>query len=192
MFLVSFGLYRADAPQRTLIDSTGRHAAAVSSRAPQVRTNDNADMRSLIENLKLHAPEMLQPEREYPEHTIVLMTLWPNLIIQQQSNTLAMRQLVTRGPEAFELSWTFFGYESDDDAMTQRRIRQANLMGPSGYVSADDSEMMFFAHRGIRQSAEADGVVEMGGRDWVEDEPHSATESMIRAFYHHYRRVMEL
>src|SRR5438105_5492130 len=192
VFLVSFGLYRADAPQRTLIDSTGRHAAAVSSRAPQVRTDDNADMRSLIENLKLHAPEMLQPEREYPEHTIVLMTLWPNLIIQQQSNTLAMRQLVTRGPEAFELSWTFFGYESDDDAMTQRRIRQANLMGPSGYVSADDSEMMFFAHRGIRQSAEADGVVEMGGRDWVEDAPHSATESMIRAFYHQYRRVMEL
>src|SRR5438093_13270624 len=60
VFLVSFGLYRADAPQRTVIDATGRHAAAVSSRAPQVKTEDNADMRSLIENLKLHAPAMLQ------------------------------------------------------------------------------------------------------------------------------------
>jgi salicylate 5-hydroxylase large subunit len=192
VFLVSFGLYRADAPQRTLIDPTGRHAAAISSRGEQKRTEDNAEMRSLIENLRLHDPSMLQPEREFAEHTIVLMTLWPNLIIQQQSNTLAMRQLVTRGPEAFELSWTFFGYETDDAAMTQRRIRQANLMGAAGYVSADDSEMMFFAQRGIRQSPEVDGVVEMGGRDWLEDEPHSATESMIRAFYDQYRKVMEL
>ena len=193
VFLVSFGLYRADAPQRTLIDPSGRHAAAVSSRAQhQVRTEDNADMRSLIENLKLHAPAMLQPEREYPEYTIVLMTLWPNLIIQQQSNTLAMRQLVTRGPEAYELAWTFFGYETDDEAMTRRRIRQANLMGASGYVSADDSEMMAFAHKGARQNPAAAGVLEMGGREWIEDEDHSVTESMIRAFYDHYRRLMDL
>jgi salicylate 5-hydroxylase large subunit len=192
VFLVSFGLYRADAPQRTLIDSSGRHAANVSSRAPQVKTQDNADMRSLIENLQLHAPGMLQPEREYPEYTIVLMTLWPNLIIQQQSNTLAMRQLITRGPEAYELAWTFFGYETDDEAMTQRRIRQANLMGASGYVSADDSEVLYLAQKGIRQSPRAAGVVEMGGRDWQQDEPHSVTESMIRAFYDQYRKVMDL
>jgi salicylate 5-hydroxylase large subunit len=192
VFLVSFGLYRADAPQRTLIDRSGRHAAAVSSRAPQKKSEDTADMRSLIENLKLHSQTMLQPEREYPEYTIVLMTLWPNLIIQQQSNTLAMRQLVTRGPEAYELAWTFFGYESDDEAMTQRRIRQANLMGAAGYVSADDSEMMFSVQRGVRQSPNSAGVLEMGGRDWVEDEDHSATESMIRAFYDQYRKVMEL
>jgi hypothetical protein len=33
--------------------------------------------------------------------------------------------------------------------------------------------------------------MEMGGRDW-KDEPHMVTESVIRAFYHYYRRVMEL
>jgi salicylate 5-hydroxylase large subunit len=135
---------------------------------------------------------MLQPEREYPEYTIVLMTLWPNLIVQQQSNTLAMRQLVTRGPEAYELAWTFFGYENDDEEMTRRRIRQANLMGAAGYVSADDSEMMFSVQKGVRQSPHAAGVVEMGGRDWLQDEDHSVTESMIRAFYDQYRRVMDL
>ena len=30
----------------------------------------------------------------FREYTVVMMTLWPNLIIQQQSNTLAMRQIV--------------------------------------------------------------------------------------------------
>jgi len=39
---------------------------------------------------------MLDPVREFPEYTVVMTTLWPNLIIQQQSNTLATRQLITR------------------------------------------------------------------------------------------------
>ncbi len=71
--------------------------------------------------------------REFPgDATVVMQTIWPNLIVQQQSNTLAMRQLVPRGPSEFELHWTFFGYADDDEAMTARRLRQANLMGPAG------------------------------------------------------------
>ena len=57
--------------------------------------------------------------REFPgDATVVMQTLWPNLIVQQQSNTLAMRQIVPRGPDAFDLHWTFFGYADDDEAMT--------------------------------------------------------------------------
>jgi len=192
VFLLSFGLYRVDSPNRVLIDPTGRNAVAMSWRAEQKHTEDTVEMRSLIENLKLHDPKMLMPEREFAQYTIVLMTLWPNLIIQQQSNTLAMRQLVTRGPGHFELAWTFFGYENDDAAMLERRVRQANLMGPAGFVSVDDSEVMDFAQRGIAQSPEAFGVMEMDGRDWAVEEHHAISESMIRAFYSQYRKVMEL
>ena len=77
-----------------------------------------------------------------------MQTIWPNLIVQQQSNTLAMRQLVPRGVGEFELHWTYFGYETDDEAMTTRRLRQANLMGPAGLVSIDDSEVMRLAQLG--------------------------------------------
>jgi salicylate 5-hydroxylase large subunit len=118
-----------------------------------------------------------------------MTTLWPNLIIQQQSNTLAMRQLITRGPNAFELAWTFFGYAGDDDEMTQRRLRQANLMGPAGFVSIDDSEVMKFSQDGVAAYPRSAGVMEMGGREW-RDEPHMVTESVIRAFYDYYRKVM--
>ena len=46
--------------------------------------------------------------REFPgAATVVMQTLWPNLIVQQQSNTLAMRQLVPRGPQHFDLMCTF-------------------------------------------------------------------------------------
>ena len=109
---------------------------------------------------------MLQPVREFPEYTVVMMTLWPNLIIQQQSNTLAMRQLVTKGPESFELAWTFFGYQGEPGDLRQRRIRQANLMGPGGFVSLDDSEVIKFSQDGLQRYPEEHGVMEMGGRDW--------------------------
>jgi len=192
VFLLSFGLNRADQPSRTVIDPTGRHAVGMSWRGEQKRTEDNADMRSLIEDLRLNDPSMLEPVREYEKYTIALMTVWPNLIIQQQSNTLAMRQLVTRGPDAFELDWTFFGYASDDAAMTQRRLRQANLMGPAGFVSIDDSEVMAFAQRGIAAAPEKAAVIELDGKGWNEEEHHMVTESMIRAFYDGYRKLMGL
>ncbi len=192
VFLLSFGLNRVDQPNRLVIDSTGRHAASMTWRGEQKRTEDNADMRSLIEDLRLNDPSMLDPVREYAQYTICLMTVWPNLIIQQQSNTLAMRQLVTRGPQAFELAWTFFGYADDDADMTARRLRQANLMGPSGYVSIDDSEVMAIAQQGVRAAPEAAGVIELDGYGWREEEAHGVTESEIRAFYDYYRKVMEL
>ena len=73
--------------------------------------------------------------------------------------------------------------------MTQRRLRQANLMGPSGYVSIDDSEVMALAQRGVRSDPAAAGLLEMGGRG-TEDTDHMVTEAAIRAFYAHYRKVM--
>lgn len=192
VFLVTFELFRADNPSKVQMDKTGRHGALISWKGEQLRTEDNADMKSLLENFALQDPSMLQPVREFPEYTVVMTTLWPNLIIQQQSNTLAVRQLITKGPEAFELAWTFFGYKGEPGDMRQRRIRQANLMGPAGFVSADDSEVLKLAQDGTRQFPQGKGVMEMGGRDWQESEEHMVTEGAIRSFYDYYRRVMEL
>jgi salicylate 5-hydroxylase large subunit len=128
--------------------------------------------------------------KEFERYTIVLMTIWPNLVMQQQSNTLAMRQVIPKGPGAFELAWTFFGYASDDAAMTQRRLRQANLMGPAGFVSIDDSEVMAFVQQGAGQTPDAAGVIEMDGSGWNAETLHAVTEGEIRAMYAHYRKVM--
>jgi len=191
VFLVSFGLFRADSPSKVQMDPTGRHGALISWRGAERKTAEHADMKSFHDDFRLHDARMLEPVREFPEYTVVMTTLWPNLIIQQQSNTLAMRQLVTRGPTEFELAWTFFGYATDDEEMRRRRLRQANLMGPAGFVSADDSEVMKLAQDGVQAYPEAHGVMEMGGRDW-QDEPHMVTEAAIRSFYDYYRKVMDL
>ena len=192
VFLVSFGLFRADNPSATQMDPLGRHSVLVSSRGEQEATASTAEMRSFHRDLRLEDPRLLEPVREFPgAPTVVMQTIWPSLIVQQQSNTLAMRQIVPRGPRLFELHWTFFGYADDDDAMTERRLRQANLMGPAGLVSIDDSEVIRIAQRGIEGAAAGATELALGG-DGVEDTDHMATEAAIRAFYAHYRRVMEL
>jgi salicylate 5-hydroxylase large subunit len=143
VFLVTFGLFRADQPSAIKMDATGRHGALISRKGEQRSSVDTTEIQNLKEHLRLHDARLLDPVREYPGgETVVMQTVWPNLIVQQQSNTLAMRQIIPRGPQAFELAWTFFGYADDTPEMRLRRLRQANLMGPAGLVSVDDSEVM--------------------------------------------------
>ncbi len=79
----------------------------------------------------------IKPEAWWNGPTVVMLTLFPNLIVQQQSNSMSTRQIMPRGTGAFDFVWTHFGFEEDDPDMALRRLRQANMFGPAGYVSAD-------------------------------------------------------
>jgi salicylate 5-hydroxylase large subunit len=181
VFLVTFGLFRADNPSATKMDKTGRHSVLVSQRG-----------KTLPDGLTLNDASLLTPVKEFAgDATVVMQTLWPNLIVQQQSNTLAMRQMVPRGPTAHDLHWTFFGYADDTEEMTTIRLRQANLMGPAGFVSIDDGEVMRLSQDGVTVDGSRSARAEMGGRG-TEDVDHMLTEGAIRAFYEHYREVLGL
>ena len=92
VFLVSFGLFRADQPSAVHMDETGRHAVLVSRRGEQRHSDATRDIENLRTDFHLRDPRLLDPVREFPgDATVVMQTLWPNLIVQQQSNTLAMR-----------------------------------------------------------------------------------------------------
>ena len=75
--------------------------------------------------------------------------------------------------------------------MTRRRTMQANLVGPSGLVSIDDSEVIGMTQKGVHSAPERSGVIEMGGigTDSVE---YTATEAPLRALQKFYRSVMDL
>jgi len=192
VFLVTFGLFRLDQRSSVEMDETGRHAVLVSRRGEQEANDATAQMRAFKRDFALRDKRLLDPVREFPgDATVVMQTLWPNLIVQQQSNTLAMRQIVPLSPRSFDLAWTFFGYADDTAEMRQRRLRQANLMGPAGLVSLDDSEAMLLSQAGIDQNSDEACLMQMGGRE-VTNEPHMVTETAIRGFYQHYRSVMEL
>lgn len=191
-FLISFGLFRASEPSLVRMDPLGRHSALVSQRGEQKDIAGGEEMKHNDPRMKLAGPEMLQPVREFagPE-TVVIQTIWPAVVIQQQSNTLAVRHIIPRGPGSYELSWTFFGYAGDDAAMTDRRLMQANLMGPAGFVSVDDSEVVAFAQDGLAPYPGSVGVVEMDGRA-VKEADTLVAEGAVRGFYAHYRGLMGL
>ena len=85
-----------------------------------------------------------------------------------------------------------FGYADDDEEMVTRRLRQANLMGPAGLVSVDDSEVLALAQAGCTGGGgDGSSFVEMGGRG-TEGVPHMVTEVALRAFYRCYREAMGL
>jgi salicylate 5-hydroxylase large subunit len=192
VFLISFGLFRADQESSMEMDETGRHAVLVSRRAESSDATATGQMRSFRERFALQDPRLIDPVREFSgSATVVLQTLWPNLIIQQQSNALAMRQIVPLDPQNFDLVWTVFAYADDPPELRERRMRQANLFGPAGLVSIDDSEAMLLSQAGIAGNDERDCVVELGGRE-VADAPTMVTETLIRGMYRHYRAVMGL
>jgi salicylate 5-hydroxylase large subunit len=192
VFLVTFGLFRLDQQSAIEMDATGRHGVLVSRKGEQQESDATRQMRAFRPDFALRDPRLLEPVREFPgDATVVMQTVWPNLIVQQQSNTLATRQIVPIDAGHFDLAWTFFGYADDTPEMRQRRLRQANLMGPAGLVSLDDSEAMLLSQAGIEADVTAECMAEMGGRS-VQDEPHMVTETAIRGFYQYYRRVMGL
>ncbi|MBP0590409.1 Rieske 2Fe-2S domain-containing protein [Paraburkholderia sp. LEh10] len=191
VFFISSGLIRADQPGRAIMDDTGRHSVHCSDK-PSVDTagEETRKMATYRADLKLNDQKLFEKVPEFPgTEAAVIMTIWPNLILQQNMSCLATRQIVPAAPGEFELVWTHFGYASDDDETTERRLRQAALFGPAGLVSVDDGEIIEFAQNGMKSHPKHSTLIEMGGRD-VEDADHMITEVAIRKFYQYYRDVM--
>ena len=192
-WFVTFGLWRADQRSQMIIDDRGRHAAMVSRRNEGGKGEATAGVTSFKEDMKLHDDRVLDIVIEpwWLGPTVTMLTIFPTLIIQQQINSLSTRHIVPRGPNAFDFVWTHFGFADDDEAMTRRRLRQANLFGPAGYVSADDGEVIELSQRGYNQHADSDTVCELDG---IETGPadHNVTETLIRSMYKYYREVMEI
>jgi salicylate 5-hydroxylase large subunit len=119
-----------------------------------------------------------------------MITLFPSLIIQQQVNSLSTRHIVPRGAGEFDFVWTHFGFADDTPEMTKRRLRQSNLFGPAGFVSADDGEVIALSQDGFRQWGEGGSTLcELDGTGTGGAE-HMVTETLIRSMYAYWRKVM--
>jgi salicylate 5-hydroxylase large subunit len=192
VFFVTFGLFRADQKAAIEMDETGRHCV-MSSRKGEKEVNEATQgLNQFRESFTLQDDRILDIVHEWKtEQTVAMQTIFPSLIIQQQINSLSTRLIQPRGPASFDFIWTHFTYADDSEEMVRRRLRQANLFGPAGFVSADDGEVVEFSQDGLGRFPDDDCVVEMGGRG-TENTDHMVTETAIRAMYRYYREVMEL
>jgi salicylate 5-hydroxylase large subunit len=193
-WFVTFGLWRADQQSEMIVDARGRHAAMVSRKNDGGRSDAvTSGVTSFKENMVLHDDRVLDVVVEpwWNGPTVTMLTLFPSLIVQQQVNSLSTRHIQPSGTDSFDFVWTHFGFAQDDAEMTRRRLRQANLFGPAGYVSADDGEVIEFSQRGYAQHGGLATVCELGGRGRG-GAGHNVTEVLIRSMYGYYRDVMEL
>jgi anthranilate 1,2-dioxygenase large subunit/terephthalate 1,2-dioxygenase oxygenase component alpha subunit len=153
---------------------------------------ERAGMRSVSGGYRLEAPQMLESVDEHGDGiTLQILTVFPGFVLQQIMNCLAVRQVLPKGVGRTELVWTAFGYASDDETMTERRMKQANLVGPSGYISLEDGAATDFVQRGVQGAAAHSSVVEMGGRGVASNESR-VTETSVRGLWQQYRKHLEL
>ena len=191
-WFVTFGLWRADNKSQLRMDAQHRHAAMISTRGSGGQAGTVTNVASFKAGMQLHDPSFLDivPEPWWSGPTAVMTTIFPSVILQQQVNSVSTRHVQPNGHGSFDVVWTHFGFDDDDEAMTQRRLRQANLFGPAGFVSADDGEVIEFSQQAFESKPFHRTLAELGGHG-VEDTEHMVTETLIRGMYRYWRQVME-
>jgi len=191
-WFVTFGLWRADNKSELKMDDQYRHAAMISTRGNAGQAGQVTQVSSFKESMQLNDPSFLDivPEPWWGGPTAVMTTIFPSVILQQQVNSVSTRHIQPNGTGSFDFVWTHFGFEDDDEEMTQRRLRQANLFGPAGFVSADDGEVIEFSQQAFESKPFHRTLAELGGRE-VGNTDHMVTETLIRGMYEYWRKVME-
>jgi anthranilate 1,2-dioxygenase large subunit len=194
LFHTTFGIYRSSQGGGCMMDDTRRHSmlrAFKRTETAEVAAYQGANLRTYQKGYTLADPSLLASRKEFDvELTNSIHAIFPSLVIQQIFNTLATRHILPKSPDAFELLFTFFCYADDDEDMLQKRIKQANLVGPAGYISMEDGYAAEIVQQAIARDQDACSLLELGGVD-AEDAEDLVNEAAIRGFWSYYRQIMD-
>lgn len=193
LFHTTFGIYRSSQGGGLFMDDTRRHCmgrAYKRTEAAELAVYQDTSLRTYQKGYTLADPSLLQSHKEFDvELTNSIHSIFPCLVVQQILNTLATRHILPKGPDSFELLFTFFGYADDDEEMLNRRIKQANLVGPAGYISMEDGYAAELEQQAIVHAPDAYSFLELGGIDTADAE-NLVSEGAMRGFWQFYRDIM--
>lgn len=194
-FLTRFSLVRADLPQsrRVLKDA---HSVGYNYTRPIVDADKAkaavAEIKTFKSGYSLNDQDTVSTTTfDYEDGMNIGMQLFPSAMYQPHLNVPSYRQIVPKSVGSHEVHWIFFGFEDDDEAMTLRRLKQANMVGPAGFVTAEDGEVIVKMQPTLDSAPDTIQVLEMGGPG-IESSGGLIGENPIRAFYDYYRRMMDL
>lgn len=200
LFHATFGMYRSTQVGGVDLDKTGMHSAIHA----RIGTDDRqglteafsetrfSDLAKDEKKTKLRDPSVLAGRKEFEDGiSTLILQLFPSVVIQQITNTLATRKIIPRAVDEFELLWTYFGYEDDDAEMQQMRLKQANLIGPAGYISMEDGEATRMVQENASHALEEQAVLQMDGEGDIASVEHLVTETSIRGMWQHYCHLMD-
>jgi anthranilate 1,2-dioxygenase large subunit len=191
-FYPTFKLNKLNMDGGLVLDPIGRHAITYSKSATDTAgAYEGGDLRSMIADFGLADPSVISWKWERDDGiSLAVQSIFPNFVIHQIYNSLAVRQIIPLAPGKTELHWTLFGYAGDDDELRAIRRLQANLVGSAGYISMEDGAVVGFIQRGINGDDTAESVIELGGYDVATSEGVRATETSVRGFWNGYRGLM--
>ena len=192
LFFTTFRITRfSQAGGITLSEDGAHHASATYAKLAASDTvyKDQA-LRSDSDDFRLADPSMLDPVDEFGDGIqLQILTLFPTFVLQQAHNSIAVRHAVPRGVDGMDLHWTYLGFADDTPELRNRRLKQANLVGPAGFISMEDGCIGGFVRRGAAAAADQRSIVEMGGTT-AESQDTRATEAAVRGFWQVYRAHM--
>ena len=193
LFHTTFGIYRSSQGGGLFMDETRRHCmgrAFKREEAAEISAYKDTNLRTYQKGYTLSDPSLLESRKEFDvELTNSIHSIFPSLVVQQILNTLATRQILPKAPDAFELVFTFFGYEDDDEDMRRRRIKQANFVGPAGYISMEDGYAAELEQQAIARDLDACSFLELDGTG-AADAENLVSEAAMRGFWQYYREIM--
>jgi anthranilate 1,2-dioxygenase large subunit len=194
LFTATFSIFRVGMKAHCAADDVdGLHSIIFVSRNEEEANSDvykEQKIRSYDEGFHLEDPSILDLEKEFDEPaSTAIQSIFPQLVLQQIHNTLCARQILPKGPDHYELVFHYFGYEDDTPEMRALRIKQANLVGPAGYVSMEDTEATELVQRGTTHDRDAHSVIEMA-RTAPGEQSTMITENLVRSFWVGYQKLM--
>ena len=189
-FLTTFRINRLSMPGSINISEDGGNHF---SQAKLDYAAEDADYKAAAlrsdTDLRLADSSVVESVDEYGDQVSVqILTVFPNMVLQQVRNTIAVRVIRPRGIDKTELDWVHLGFDDDDEAMTERRLRQGNLIGAAGYISMEDGCVGGFVQRALQYNDEGSGIVMMGGHE-AQSQNFRASEAAIRGFWKKYRAL---
>ncbi len=193
VFHNTFGVVRPNMGGGIKVSESGWHHLSYTERKMTDDDTGREQVRSLKESYKLHDPSMMEHKLELGDLvTNAIQSVFPTLVIQQILNALAVRQLIPRGVDSCELMWTVLGFEDDDPAMQELRLKVNNLVGPAGFISMEDGCVGGWVQRAAKADSRARTIMPMGGTGIEASEGSRVTEAAVRGFWKGWRDCMGL
>ncbi len=198
LFFTTFRINRLSQRGGIIVDDSGGHHVSYSKLDSKPGESGGesdykaAKLRADDDSIGLKEPGLLAGRDEFGDGiTLQILSVFPNLVLQQVRNSLVVRQIVPKGVDRTDVVWTNYGFEDDDDALTELRLMQSNFIGPAGYISMEDGAVGAFVQRALPGAGGATSVLKMGG-DGAASQESRATETSIRGFWKAYRKIMDI
>ena len=196
-FFTTFELNRLSQKGGIIVSENGGSHVSYSEidRAAEVEKKSDVYAEQKIRSqsdLALSDTSLLSNFKEFDDDiTLQILSVFPNFVLQQIQNALAVRTILPKGTDKMHLKWTYLGFENDTPEERRMRMKLGNLVGPGGYVSMEDGCIGGFVARGAAGSPGEKAILAMGGYG-TDTSDDRITEAAIRGFWLEYRRRMGL